>query len=68
MDLSKLPTMKPFSVWAFHATRLEDGSVVEWKEEFESGTSFVRIVVRTEEEFGMAVERFARRVRGTWPL
>jgi hypothetical protein len=59
---------EPFSVWGFIATRLEDGAIVEWKEEFEHGTAFVRVVVRSEDEFAKQVIRFGKRVIGTWPL
>jgi hypothetical protein len=57
-----------FSVWGFNAERVEDGSIVTWKEECENGTRHIRIAVRTEEEFNKAIERFARNAKKTWPL
>lgn len=59
---------KPFSVWNFRANRVEDGTIVRWKEEFEEGSSDITIVVRTEDEFRVAVDRFRLRVLGTWEI
>ena len=58
----------PFSVWGFNTERVEDGSIVSWKEEYEDGSRPVRIAVRTKEEFDKAVDRFVIMVRQTWPL
>lgn len=59
---------EPFSVWGLNSERMEDGCLVSWREELEDGTRQIKIVVRTEEEFAKAVERFSRSVKKTWPL